>query len=537
MSDLGATYAVGGEDVEQSRSEAFRWFTAASEAGSALAMNLAGCYREGNGCAKDEARRHAPPRGRGGRGDPAARWRSSARSTPTARAGWRGSRRGGGCSRARRPGSVSARIGAACASPRSGPRPRLPRRGRAPPPPRTRATRAPRPTSATALNGLGAGTLARTSRRRDTASLDAGSPEAAYHLRWRTSRAARRALERTRPCSGSSAPRRRERGGHGRTREGLAGGGRRKQPPAGSPSETEATPTATEPPWSGTAAPPRSATPSPPRRWGRRASPASGRSCARTSTRRAVARPRRSSDGGGEGRRGRRDGRDAGEEGGGARRARPTLGGVRGEARAPSEGERRGGVRGEGKGPARKKERRRRPAVGPPPMMSADEAPVPGPRRWTRLRARGGRAGARRGVEERWDAFEAGTRARSPRARRRRSSGARRRPSRGSRNRIPKPKRLEPKGDGRPTEKEKAAERVLSAAGPFVGEGDPDPCDPTDPSAPRESNRTASAKAAAASRDPTTSRRLRRRGTAQAADGEGRERTGRRREARRSRLE
>jgi TPR repeat protein len=57
MSDLGATYAVGGEDVEQSWSEAFRWFTAASEAGSALAtMNLAGCYREGNGCAKDEAR-------------------------------------------------------------------------------------------------------------------------------------------------------------------------------------------------------------------------------------------------------------------------------------------------------------------------------------------------------------------------------------------------------------------------------------------------------------------------------------------------
>ena len=54
MSDLGATYAVGGEGIEQSWEEAFRWFTAAARGGFPLAnVNLAACYREGNGCAKD----------------------------------------------------------------------------------------------------------------------------------------------------------------------------------------------------------------------------------------------------------------------------------------------------------------------------------------------------------------------------------------------------------------------------------------------------------------------------------------------------
>ena len=57
MSDLGATYAVGGEGIEQSWEEAFRWFTAAARGGFPLAnVNLAACYREGNGCAKDEAK-------------------------------------------------------------------------------------------------------------------------------------------------------------------------------------------------------------------------------------------------------------------------------------------------------------------------------------------------------------------------------------------------------------------------------------------------------------------------------------------------
>jgi TPR repeat protein len=57
MSDLGATYAVGGEGLEQDYAEAFLWFTRSAEVGSSLAkLNLAGCYRDGRGCDVDEAK-------------------------------------------------------------------------------------------------------------------------------------------------------------------------------------------------------------------------------------------------------------------------------------------------------------------------------------------------------------------------------------------------------------------------------------------------------------------------------------------------
>jgi hypothetical protein len=75
----------------------------------------------------------------------------------------------------------------------------------------------------------------------------------------------------------------------------------------------------------------------------------------------------------------------------------------------------------------------------------------------------------------------------------------------------PKPKRRAPKGDEKAApaakaEKEKAAERVPSAKQvPSSAKATPPtPATLPTPPPPRESNRTASAKAAAASRDPTT---------------------------------
>jgi hypothetical protein len=54
MSDLGATYAIG-EAVPQSWAEAFKWFKSAAEANFTLAyVNLAGCYRDGDGVTKDQ---------------------------------------------------------------------------------------------------------------------------------------------------------------------------------------------------------------------------------------------------------------------------------------------------------------------------------------------------------------------------------------------------------------------------------------------------------------------------------------------------
>jgi hypothetical protein len=56
MSDLGATYAIG-EVVPQSWTEAFSWFQSAADAQYTLAfLNLAGCYRDGDGVAKDTSK-------------------------------------------------------------------------------------------------------------------------------------------------------------------------------------------------------------------------------------------------------------------------------------------------------------------------------------------------------------------------------------------------------------------------------------------------------------------------------------------------
>ena len=57
MSDLGATYAVGGEGLAQDLAEAMGWFLKSADAGSVLAkLNLAGCYRDGRGCDVDETK-------------------------------------------------------------------------------------------------------------------------------------------------------------------------------------------------------------------------------------------------------------------------------------------------------------------------------------------------------------------------------------------------------------------------------------------------------------------------------------------------
>ena len=144
---------------------------------------------------------------------------------------------------------------------------------------------------------------------------------------------------------------------------------------------------------------------------------------------------------------------------------------------------------GEGKGPgAKKKNADAAPsASAPPPMMSADEAPVPGAETMDALALAADAPARVAAWRKRWDAFEARhASAFAPGAAAEVERRAEEAFARFPKPNTPKPKRRAPKGDEKAApaakaEKEKAAERVPSAK-----------------------KVPSSAKAAAASRDPKT---------------------------------
>ena len=532
MSDLGATYAVGGEDVEQSWSEAFRWFTAASEAGSALAtMNLAGCYREGNGCAKDEARAVACYR---------AVAEDAANPEPDAMEVLGEIYSDGACgverdlaeaarwfTRGAAAGSVecSYRRGV-CLATGAGLALDYPAAVAA----FTAAANAGHAGAALDLghclmNGLGAAPDADLAAKRYRVAADAGLPEAAYHLAMAhvagrlgarsSERAAVRWLERAAEEGHVEAM-----GELARVLAGGEGGGNAcgNNTPSGRPPKSEATldrdrARAVE--------------------WYRRAAAlghaesaaALGSACfsgvgevVRADLDEAERWFVRAAELGMEEARGaaadvatERDARAKRAE---ALDAHDRLWAAfeeklelrrRGSAAEESEGE--------GKGPgAKKKNADAAPsASAPPPMMSADEAPVPGAETMDALALAADAPARVAAWRKRWDAFEARhASAFAPGAAAEVERRAEEAFARFPKPNTPKPKRRAPKGDEKAApaakaEKEKAAERVPSAKQvPSSAKATPPtpPTLPTPPS-PRESNRTASAKAAA-SRDPTT---------------------------------
>ena len=548
MSDLGATYAVGGEDVEQSWSEAFRWFTAASEAGSALAtMNLAGCYREGNGCAKDEARAVACYR---------AVAEDAANPEPDAMEVLGEIYSDGACgverdlaeaarwfSRGAAAGSVecSYRRGV-CLATGAGLALDYPAAVAA----FTAAANAGHAGAALDLghclmNGLGAAPDADLAAKRYRVAADAGSPEAAYHLAMAhvAGRLGARSSD-ARPCGGSSA----RGGGHVEAMGELARRPRRrrrrrKQYSVGSPSEIRGTldrDRARAVEWYRRAAALGHAESAAAR--GRRASPASGRSCARTSTRRSGGSSARRSSGWRRAqgrRRRRRDGaRREGEEGGPLDAHDRLWAAFEEKLERRRRGQRRGGVRGR-----RKRARREKKNADAAPSASAPPGDdvcrrggaVPGAE--TRTRSRSRRTRRRRASRR---GGSGGTRSRRGRERVRPGRGGGGRAARGGGLRaVPETEyteteaasaegRREGGAGGEGGEGEGRREGPVGEAGPFVGEGDP-PAPATLPTPPPPENRIGRARAKAAAcvarpddvRDGDDDAE-----TAQAADGEGR---------------